>query len=80
MFDVKINTPGESIRLNADGLVLRQGDTYVYLTPQEYVWLPVHHERGQELTITSEGGMVTILPLVADALVSLIKNIHSGIE
>ena len=76
MFDVKINTPGESIRLNPDGLLLRQGDTYVHLTFQEYAWLPVYHERGQELTITSESGETTLMPHIADALVSLISNIR----
>ena len=76
MFNVKINTPTGSIHLSPDGLVFRQGDTYVYLTYQEYKWLPVHHKRGQELTVTSEGGTVTIFPHVADALVSLISNIR----
>ena len=75
MFDVKIKTRDESIRLNLDGLVLRQGDTYVSLSRQEYMWLPVHHERGQDLTITSESGKVTLMPHVADAIVSLISNI-----
>jgi len=77
MFDVKIKTPKGFIRLNLDGLVLRQGDTYVHLTPQEYAWLPVHHERGQDLTITSEGGEVTLMSNIADAIVSLISNIRN---
>jgi len=77
MFDVRINTPEGSIRLNLDGLVLRQGDTYVYLAPQEYVWLPVHHERGQDLTVTSAGGEITLMPHIADAIVSLISNIRN---
>lgn len=75
MFDVRINTPDGSIRLNLDGLMIRQDDVYVNLTRQEYMWLPVHHELGQELTITSEGGEVTLMPHVADAIVSLISNI-----
>ena len=74
MFNIRITAPNESIHLSPDGLVFRQGDTYVYLTYQEYMWLPIYHQRGQELTVTSEGGTVTILPHVADALVSLIEN------
>ena len=75
MFDVKIKTRDGSIRLNLDGLMMRQGDTYVHLTPREYVWLPVYHERGQDLTITSEGGEITLMPHIADAIVSFISNI-----
>lgn len=75
MFDVRIKTPKESIRLNLDGLVLKQGDTYVFLTPEEYMWLPTHHKRGEEITIESEGGRITLMPHVADAIVSLISNI-----
>lgn len=75
MFNVRIETPDESIRLNPDGLVLRQGDTYVHLTPREYAWLPVYHEWGQDLTITSESGKVTLMPNIVDAIVSLILNI-----
>ena len=75
MFSVRINTPDGSIRLNPDGLMLRQGDTYVHLTRQEYMWLPVHHERGRDLTITSEGGEITLMPHIADAIVSFISNI-----
>ena len=75
MFDVKINTLDGSIRLNLDGLVLRQGTIYVFLTKQEYMWLPVYHKRGEDLTIESEGGKVTLMPHVADAIVSLIRNI-----
>ena len=76
MFNIRITTPNESIRLSPDGLMFRQKNVYVYLTYQEYMWLPVHHQRGQELTVTSEGGTVTILPHVVDALVSLINNIR----
>ena len=75
MFDVKINTPEGSIRLNSDGLVLRQGTTYVFLTRQECMWLPVYHQRGSDITITSEGGEITLMPHVADAIVSLISNV-----
>ena len=78
MFDVRIDTPEGSIRLNFDGLILRQGTTYVFLTKQEYTWLPVYHERGEDLTITSEGGKVTLMPHIADAIVSLIRNISRG--
>ena len=75
MFDIRIQSPGESIRLTPDGLVLRQGDTYVFLTRLEYMWLPVCHKRGEDLTIESEGGRITLMPHVADAIVSLIRNI-----
>jgi len=77
MFDAKIKTPKGFIRLNLDGLVLRRGDTYVHLTPQEYAWLPVYHKRGQDLTIASESGEVTFMPNIADAIVSLISHIRN---
>ena len=75
MFDIRMKTLKDSIRLNSDGLVLRQGTTYVFLTRQEYMWLPVYHQRGTDMTIISEGGKITLMPHVADAIVSLISNV-----
>ena len=75
MFDVRIKTLQGSLRLNPDGLVLRHGDIYVFLTCQEYMWLPEHHVYGTDMTITGEGGAITLMPHVADAIASLISNI-----
>jgi len=76
MFNVRISTSEGCIRLDSVGLAIRQGDTYVYLTAQEYVWLLEHYVFEEELTITSEGGTVTLLPFVAGALTCLIAGIQ----
>ena len=75
MFDVKINTLEGSIRLTPDGLDIRRGAVHVFLTPPEYAWLPVHHRRGKEMTVTGAGGEITLLPHIADAVVILIDGL-----
>ena len=75
MFNMVMSTSKGSIRLNGDGLSIRQGDTYVYLPPREYRWLPYCYTPGGNLTIESESGTITLLPHIVCALVSMICGI-----
>lgn len=76
LFRVRIDTLEGEIRLDSTGLVVREGDTSVYLTAQEYIWLLEHYVFGEELTITSEDGTVTLPPFIAGALTYLIAGIQ----
>jgi len=76
MFNVVISVPEGSIRLNKDGLTIRQGDTYMYLTAREYTWLLERYVFGEDLIIIGEGGTITLRPDIAGALTCLIAGVQ----